>query len=99
MSALSHETMSPAGCGCCGGGEPCLAVGEPRGLERTRYFSRMLVGPADLTQDQRYARAARRRHNRLLHGWGVVCGARVRRGDRPCELVVEPGYVLGPYGD
>ena len=67
MNALSHATITTqTGCGCgCGGHEPCLAVGEPRGLERTRYFSRMLVGPADLTQDQRYARAARRR---AFHG-------------------------------
>ena len=25
--------------------------------------------------------------------------ARVRAGDGPCEVVVEAGYLLGPYGD
>jgi hypothetical protein len=76
---------------CVGGGSI--------GLERTRYFARQIVGPDDLTQDQIWIRDKLRRHNRLLHGWGVVCGAFVREGDAPCQLVVEPGYILGPYGD
>jgi hypothetical protein len=70
------------------------------GLERTRFFARQLVGPDDLTQDQLYFREKARRHNRLLHGWGIVCGARVKNDpDVPCGVIVEPGYILGPYGD
>ena len=69
------------------------------GLERTRFFPRQLIGPDDLTQDQIYFRDKLRRHNRFLHGWGVVCGAEVRLGQEDCEIVVAPGYVLGPYGD
>src|SRR5436190_3870969 len=76
----------------------CPPTGLPS-LERTRFFARQLVGPDDLTQDQLYFREKARRHNRMLHGWGVVCGARVRQGDGDCEVVIEPGYVLGPYGD
>ena len=53
----------------------------------------------DLTQDQIYFRDKHRRHNRMLHGWGVVCGARVKHGKERCDLVVESGYILGPYGD
>jgi hypothetical protein len=69
-------------------------------LQRTRYFPGQLVGPDAFTQDQIHLRGKHRRHNRLLHGWGVVCGARVR-SKRPetCEVEVEPGYILGPYGD
>lgn len=80
------------GCGTCGGSELV-------GLERTRFFARQLIGPDDLTQDQTYFRDKARRHNRLLHGWGIACGARVKAGKSACEVVVEPGYVLGPYGD
>lgn len=69
------------------------------GLERTRFFQRQLVTADDLTQDQEYFRARLRRHNRLLHGWGVVCGARCRRGPGDGEIVIEPGFVLGPQGD
>ncbi|MDB4881869.1 MAG: hypothetical protein JWL95_635 [Gemmatimonadetes bacterium] len=80
---------------------PCTSCqgGEMRGLERTRFFPRQIVTPDDLTQDQIYFREKSKRHNRMLHGWGVVCGACVRRGGTPCEVIVEPGYVLGPFGD
>jgi len=69
------------------------------GQERTRFFPRQLVAPADLTQDQIYFREKTRRHNRMLHGWGIVCGAGVTQGTANCEVVVAPGYILGPYGD
>src|SRR5207247_2310850 len=59
----------------------------------------MLVGPAEPTQDQIYFREKLRRHNRLLHGWGIVCGARVRLGQGPTELIVGPGYLHAPIGD
>ena len=73
---------------------------DSAGLERTRFFPRQMIGPDDLTQDQLYFREKMRRHNRMLHGWGVVCGARVRSSeDNACAIIVEPGYILGPYGD
>jgi hypothetical protein len=82
------------------GASPCDAGTRTGGaLERTRFYPRQLVTPDDLTQDQVYFREKHKRHNRLLHGWGVVCGACVRRGRGACEVIVEPGYVLGPYGD
>jgi hypothetical protein len=77
---------------------PECRTGELQSLERTRFFPRQLVGPDDLTQDQRYFREKLRRHNRLLHGWGIVCGARVRKLEG-CRIALEAGYILGPYGD
>jgi hypothetical protein len=68
-------------------------------LERVRFFPRQLITPDDLTQDQEYFRSKMRRHNRLLHGWGVVCGAGVTTGEGPSELAVQTGYILGPWGD
>lgn len=73
--------------------------GDGVGMERTRFFPRQLITPDDLTQDQIYFREKSRRHNRMLHGWGVVCGARVRQGNGDCEIVIETGYILGPFGD
>lgn len=65
-----------------------------------------MITPGDLTLEADYFRGKLRRHNRLLHGWGVVCGAIVCRapgkpGEGPlCDkVVVGPGYILGPYGD
>lgn len=43
-------------------------------FERTRYFSRMVVSPEDLTRDQNYHIAKRRYWTRLLHGWGIARG-------------------------
>lgn len=81
--------------------DPCgRAPADAAALERTRFFPRQLVGPDDFTTDQRYFRDKHRRHNRLLHGWGVVCGACVEPDpENPCAVVVTPGYVLGPWGD
>jgi hypothetical protein len=90
MTTTVAPTFTP--CGACQGG-------DLRGLERTRFFPRQIVTPDDLTQDQIYFREKAKRHNRMLHGWGVVCGACVRRGTKPCEVIIEPGYILGPFGD
>ncbi|MEO5817972.1 MAG: hypothetical protein ABIT20_22075 [Gemmatimonadaceae bacterium] len=80
---------------------PCTSCqgGDLRGLERTRFFSRQIVTPDDLTQDQIYFREKSKRHNRMMHGWGVVCGACVRPGTTDCEVIIEPGYIMGPFGD
>lgn len=74
---------------------PSNAIGQ----ERSRYFAGLLVTADDLTQDQIYVREKLRRHNRMLHGWGVVCGARVRKGQGDCEIVIEAGYILDPCGN
>lgn len=75
-------------------------------LERPRYFPRQLITPADMTLEQNYFRDKMRRHNRLLHGWGVVCGARVclvpkpdQSDAEPWKVEVHPGYLLSPQGD
>jgi hypothetical protein len=68
-------------------------------IERNRYFAGQLLGEADLTQEQLYFREKARRHNRMLHGSGIVCGLAVRPGPAGHELTVEPGYALDPNGD
>jgi hypothetical protein len=79
---------------------PCASSSaSTTALQRTRFFPGQLIGPDDLTQDQIYFREKLRRHNRMLHGWGVVCGVGVIQGQTACQVVVGPGYVLGPYGD
>jgi hypothetical protein len=93
QSALGEGPIVDANpCGC--------PPGDAIGLERTRYFGRQVVGPDDLTADQRYFRDKHRRHNRLLHGWGVLCGAGVEADpDDDCGVIIAPGYLLGPWGD
>jgi hypothetical protein len=98
-------TPATSGCGCGGVSAcPCGSSGAV-GLERTHWFAGQLVGPEDLTQEQRYFRDKSRRHNRLLHGWGVVCGLDVAaalnadKRPEPYRVTVGAGYVLGPFGD
>jgi hypothetical protein len=71
-------------------------------LERVRYFPRQLITAEDMRNEQGYFREKLRRHNRYLHGWGVVCGFTVEppgAGDPSWELKVCPGYSVAPQGD
>src|SRR5438552_13846425 len=47
------------------------------GLERLRYVPRMLLGADDLSVEQLYFRTKLQRHNRIVHGWGWLCGGEV----------------------
>lgn len=68
--------------------------------ERPRFFPGQIITADDLTLDQTYILDKLRRHNRMLHGWGIVCGARVDPvTDKPWMVKVNPGYIIGPYGD
>src|SRR5262245_47155972 len=71
-------------------------------LARPDYAPGSYLGSRDLLAGQHYLHQRLRRHNRHLHGWGVVCGLRVvpaRDPGRPWAVHVCPGYALGPYGD
>src|SRR5262245_59615180 len=71
-------------------------------LERVSYFPRQLLTAEDMVTEQEYFRQKLRRHNRYLHGWGVVCGLEVTQAPmagHPWRVRVEPGYALRPYGD
>lgn len=70
-------------------------------LEYVRYFSRQLITAEDMTAEQEYFREKFRRHNRYLHGWGVVCGCEVVAvpQGKAWEVQVCPGYVITPQGD
>ena len=46
-------------------------------LERVRYFPRQLITAADMRAEQAFFLNKMRRHNRMLHGWGVTCGLQV----------------------
>jgi hypothetical protein len=74
-------------------------------LERPRYFARQLVTPADLNADSHYFMGRHARHNRFLHGWGVVCGAHVCRivgpdkVPEPWQVVIRPGFLIDGHGN
>ena len=71
-------------------------------LSRPLYEPGHYLASSDLHTEQGYLLQRLRRHNRYLHGWGVICGlwvAPAREPRRPWEVLVCPGYAIGPYGD
>ncbi|HSH78805.1 MAG TPA: hypothetical protein VLA19_09780 [Herpetosiphonaceae bacterium] len=71
-------------------------------LDRVRYFSRQLITADDMRAEQDYFREKLRRHNCMLHGWGVVYGCEVvpnSNSDHPWQVQVCPGYLITPRGD
>ena len=78
----------------------CACIESP-GLERLRYFPRQLLTADDMRVEQEYFREKQRRHNRFLHGGGVVSGLLVMSDPKtgPLALTICPGYALGPCGD
>ena len=83
---------------------PISQYAIPSTLDRVNYFPRQLITAADMFDEQSYFREKLRRHNRLLHGWGIVCGCVVSQKLKGSEKVkytveVSPGYVIDPLGN
>jgi PKD repeat protein len=74
---------------------------NPSALVRPHFFERQQLRAADLMAGQAYVRERLRRHNRFLHGWGVVCGAQVVRAPSGSlwTLAIGEGYAVTPHGD
>jgi hypothetical protein len=72
-------------------------VEDLAGLKRVRYFSGQLLTAADFRDEQQYWIEIHRRHNRLLHGWGIVTGLGLSTSSGG-PLTVEPGLALDPLG-
>jgi len=71
-------------------------------LERVRYFPRQMMTADEMRAEQEYFINKLRRHNRFLHGWGVVCGCNVvpqPADGHPWQVQICPGYVAAPQGD
>ena len=71
---------------------------EPANLERNRFYAGQLITAEDLAQEQLYVREKLRRHNRLLHGWGIVSGLEVESSS-DCEVTISKGYAIDAYGE
>ena len=71
------------------------AAGPP--LKRVRYFTGQLLSANDLTAEQDYLLGRQRRHNRWLHGTGVVSGLRVEAAGG--GIVLSPGIALDARGN
>lgn len=65
--------------------------------KRVNHALGMIIGADDLRQDQRYLTARDERHQRVLHGWGVVSGLLVDY-DEDLRLRVHPGLAVDGVG-
>lgn len=67
-------------------------------FERNNYFYGKLLTVRDLMQEQCFFNEKRRLINRMVLGWGVVCGLDVHWDAATHELVVSPGLALDVCG-
>ncbi len=88
--------------------EALSALGHPRTaacptLTRPSFFTGQLLDAAALQAEQDYHREKLRRHNRRLHGFGVVSGlgVHVETTSDPDggRIIVDPGYAIDACGE
>ena len=72
-------------------------MGDSQWLTRPRFFSGKLITPEDLELEQQYFREKLKRHNRSLHGFGIVSGLKVTT--KSGQIIVEPGLALDCEGN
>jgi hypothetical protein len=68
-----------------------------RYLKRNRFFPGRLLTTEDLELEQEYFREKLKRHNRYLHGFGIVFGLEVYRSGR--DVVISPGLAIDCQGN
>jgi len=67
-------------------------------FERNNYFYGKMMVARDFFAEQCYFNEKRWLINRMVLGWGVVCGLEVLPGDTPGEVVVTPGLAIDCCG-
>lgn len=82
--------------------EPRASTCSTIAVERNRYYTGRYLAARDFSDEQRYHVDYRHLHNRLLHGWGVVCGLEVSpHPDTECAtgwVVISAGMALDCCG-
>lgn len=66
-------------------------------LKRNRFFSGKLLTVEDLELEQEYFREKLKRHNRYLHGFGIVFGLEVSKGRS--TVVISTGLAIDCQGN
>ncbi len=67
-------------------------------FERNNYYNGKLMTARDFRTDQNYFNEKRWLMNRLVHGWGVVCGLDVRPAEEANKVIVTPGFAIDCCG-
>ena len=97
-------------CGCKGTSKSATTQGKAHTVEcqpceipalcRNYYYKGKLLTARDFADEQAYHSDKDRLHNLELHGWGVVCGFKVKPHPYcpKLRLVVEPGFAVDSCG-
>src|SRR2546423_1758383 len=72
-------------------------MAELHSLERPRFFTGKLLTTEDLALEQQYFREKLKRHNRSLHGFGIVSGLEVTTDSG--KIAVDAGMALDCQGN
>jgi predicted flap endonuclease-1-like 5' DNA nuclease len=69
-------------------------------FKRARYFHGMLMTDRDFSEEQIYHNEKRKLLNKMLHGWGVVCGLKIKPTlPESSKIAIEPGLALDCAGN
>jgi hypothetical protein len=66
-------------------------------LQRPNFFNGRILTADDFAQEQEYLREKSKRHNRTLHGFGIVSGLKVNA--RAGQIRIAPGVALDCEGN
>ena len=72
-------------------------MAESESLKRLRYFTGQVLTAESFELEQKYFREKLKRHNRALHGFGIVSGLKVIVESG--QIIVEPGLALDCQGN
>jgi hypothetical protein len=72
-------------------------MSDSQPLKRPRYTTGQLLTAEDFTLEQNYFREKLQRHNRTLHGFGIVSGLKVSTASG--QIIVTPGLALDCEGN
>lgn len=72
-------------------------MSESQSFKRPHCFSGKLLTPEDFQLEQEYFLKKLKRHNRSLHGFGIVSGLGITVGAG--QIVIEPGLALDCEGN
>jgi hypothetical protein len=79
----------------------CATHCDPVATKRTRYYPGRYLTAYDFRLEQGYFLSRHRLHNRLLHGYGIVCGLEVHPHPNPnCanHVIIRPGIAIDCCG-
>lgn len=67
-------------------------------IKRLHYFDHQFLRADDFTDEQEYHTGMRRRHNRLLHTWGIADGLEVEFETGASGVTIRPGTAIDSDG-